>query len=307
MSSLVSLAVIVVAIALVCMVPESPSQTLRNQLFCYRTIAPFRHVEYFPLPLPVSHSAHEVVLDELRYPEDILSSLIDQYTEVCSSLTPTSEELVKFLAHAVAMYVCSDSNHARTSFRNEINTTHKQLNSTVTEVQTLARLYHKIRQDYHTLHSSYSAHVFPLKEDRRQEEKIRLGVVAMERELQRSERILRVVEELENNFLVLATLVGVWDTKVENDSKNTLHVLIKDLCQHIWDRILPRYIRHDITQPRRWDCVWRQQELQKWLRFFHQEFKEHWNELLASVNEGEEKLVINITPEWCERQDTSQQ
>ena len=158
-----------------------------------------------------SVAAHEVVLDELRYPEDILSSLIDQQTEVCSSLTSTSEELVKFLARAATVYACSDSNHARTSFRDEINTTHKQLNSTVAEVQTLARLYYNIRQDYHTLHSSYSAYLFPLKEDRRQEKTIRLGVVAMEREVQRLERILRVVEELEANFLVLATLVGFWD------------------------------------------------------------------------------------------------
>lgn len=307
MTSLVSLAVIVVAIALVCMVPESPSQALRNQLFCYRIIAPFTDVEYFPLPLPVSRSAHEAVLDELRYPEDIISSLIDRHTEVCSSLTFTSEELVKFLARAATVYACCDSNHARTSFRDEINTTHKQLNSTVAEVQALARLYHKIRQDYHTLHSSYSAYVFPLKEDRRQEEKIRLGVVTMEREVQRLERILRVVEELEDNLLVLATLVSVWDTKHENDSNNTLYVSIKDLCQYVWDRILPHYIKHDIIKPRKWDCVWRQQQLQEWLRLFHEVFKEHWNELLATVNEGEEKLVINITTEWCERKDTSQQ
>ena len=305
MNSLVSLAVIVVAVALVCMVPEYLS--LRNQLFCYRIIAPFRDVEYFPLPLPVSLSAHEVVLDELRYPEDILSSLIDQHTQVCSSLTSTSEELVKFLARAATVYACSESIPARTSFRDEINNAHKQLKSTVAEVQTLARLYDKIREDYHTLHSSYIAYVFPLKEDRRQEEKIRLGVVAMEREVQRLELILRVVQELETNLLVLAEQVSSWDTKFENGGNNTLYVLIKDLCQHVWDRLLPRYIKHDITKLRRWDCVWRQMELQEWLSVFHQELKEHWNELLASVDEGEEKLVINITTEWCEQQDTSQQ
>lgn len=305
MNSLVSLPVIVVAVALVCMVPEYLS--LRNQLFCYRIIAPFRDVEYFPLPLPVNRSAHEVVLDELRYPEDILSSLIDQHTQVCSSLTSTSEELVKFPARAATVYACSESIHARASFRDEINNAHKQLNSTVAEVQTLARLYHKIKQDYHTLHSSYIAYVFPLKEDRRQEGKIRLGVVAMEREVQRLELILRVVQESETNLLVLAEQVSSWDTKFENGSNNTLYVLIKDLCQHVWDRLLPRYIKHDITKLRRWDCVWRQKELQEWLSVSHQELKEHWNELLASVDEGEEKLVINITTEWCERQDTSQQ
>ena len=309
MNSLVSLAVIVVAVALVCMVPESPSQdpSLRNQLFCYRIIAPFRDVEYFPLPLSISRSAHEFILDELRYPEEILSSLIDQHTQVCSSLTSTSEELVKFLARAATVYACSESIHARTSFRDEINNAYKQLNSTVAEVQTLARLYDSIREDYHTLHSSYTAYVFPLKEDRRQEEKIRLGVVAMEREVQRLERILRVVQELETNLLLLSERVRSWDTNFENGSNNTLYVLIKDLCQRVWDRSLRRYIKHDLTKLRKWDCVWRQKELQEWLSVFHQELKEHWNELLASVDEGDEKLVINITTEWCERQDTSQQ
>ena len=79
LASLVSLAVIVVAVALVCVFTTYLS--LRNQLFCYRIIAPFKEVEYYPLPLPVSRSAHEVVLNELHYPEDVLSSLVDQHTE----------------------------------------------------------------------------------------------------------------------------------------------------------------------------------------------------------------------------------
>ena len=258
LASLVSLAVIVVAVAFVCMVPESLSVDLpcSNQLYCHRILSLVRQVESFPLPLPVDRSAHGVVLDKLRFPENILSSLVDQHTEVCSSLTSTSETLVKSLAHTATMYACSDSNHAITSFRHEISTTQKQLNSTAAEVQILARHYFKISQDYHTLHASaaealkaaqlsdfqttfiwilpsrlmdsidvYSAYILPLEGKRRQEEETRLGVTALEREVQGLELILRVVQELEHNLRVLATWVS---------------------C-------------------RGQDCVWRQKELQEWL------------------------------------------
>ena len=129
------------------------------------------------------------------------------------------------------MSACSDSNHAITSLRHEINTTQKQLNSTAAQVQTLARHYFKISQGYHTLHVSaaealeaaqlsdfqatfiwiqpsrlvdsidvYSAYILPLEGKRRQEEETRLGVTALEREVQRLELILRVVQDLKHNF-----------------------------------------------------------------------------------------------------------
>ena len=124
LASSVSLAVIVVAVAFVYMEPESLSVDLScsNQLYCHRIFSLVRQVESFPLPLPVYRSAHGVVHDKLRYPENILSSLVDHHTEVCSILTSTSESLVKSLAHTATMYACSDSNHAITSFGHEINT-----------------------------------------------------------------------------------------------------------------------------------------------------------------------------------------
>ena len=51
-----------------------------NLPHCYHILDTARHAEFFPLPLPVNRSAHEVFLNEVRYPEDILSSLIDQHT-----------------------------------------------------------------------------------------------------------------------------------------------------------------------------------------------------------------------------------
>ena len=261
---LVSLAVIVVAVALVCLV--------RNQLFCYRIIAPFKDVEYFPLPLPVSRSAHEVVLGELHYPEDVLSSLIDQHTEVRLIITYTSEELVKSFARAAAMCACPDSNDTRTSFREEINTARKQLSSAVAALRTLAQLYYNIRKDYDTLHSSAveafeAAQLSDYREKRRQQEEIRLGVVALKREVRRLELILRVVQKLQDDLLVLDGRVSSWHAKVERD------------------------------------CFWRQEQLQEWLRDpdWHRSLKQHWNKLLATVDDGEENLAIKITTEWCER------
>ena len=233
LASLVSLAVIVVAVALVCVFESYLS--LRNQQYCYHVLDPVKHVEFFPLPLPVSHSAHEVVLDKLHYPEAVLSSLVDQHTEVCLSLTYTSEELVKSFARAAAMYACPDSNDTRTSFREEINTARKQLSSAATALQSLAQLYYNIRKDYDTLHSSAvdafdPAQLSDYREKRRQEDEIRLGVVALKREVRRLELILRVVQKLQDDLLVLDSRVSSWHAKFEGD------------------------------------CFWRQEQLQEWLR-----------------------------------------
>ena len=151
LACLVSLAVIVVAVTLVYVFETYLS--LKNQQYCYNVLDPVKHVEFFPLPLPVSRSAHEVVLDKLHYPEAVLSSLVDQHTEACLSLTYTSEELVKSFAHAAAMYAYPDSNDTRTSFREEINTARKQLSSAATTLTSLAQLYYNIRKDYDTLHA----------------------------------------------------------------------------------------------------------------------------------------------------------
>ena len=110
---------------------------------------------------------------------------------------------------------------------------------------------------------SHLRDILPLEEKRRQGEETRLGVTALEREVQRLELILRVVQDLEHNLRVLATWVS---------------------C-------------------RGQDCVCRQNKLQEWLGepLFHQPLKDYWNELLASSNEGEKKLPIKVTTEWCER------
>ena len=263
---LVSLAVIVVAVALVCV-----CTSLRNQVFRYRIIAPFKDVEYIPLALPISRSAREVVLDKLHYPDYVLSSLVDQHTEVRLSLTYTSEELVKSFARAAAMYACPDSNDTRTSFREEIITAHKQLSSAAAALQSLAQLYYNIREDYDKLHSSAvqafeAAQLSDYREKRRQQEEIRLGLVALKREVRRLELILRVVQKLQDDLLVLDSRVSSWHAKFDRD------------------------------------CFWRQEQLQEWLRDpdWHYSLKYHWNKLLATVDEGEEKLVIKMTTEWCE-------
>ena len=54
----------------------------------------------------------------------------------------------------------------------------------------------------------YSTYILPLEGKRRQEEETRLGVTALEPEIQRLELILRVVQDLEHNLRALATWVG---------------------------------------------------------------------------------------------------
>ena len=143
------------AVALVCVFAIIRSISEKPVQYCYRILDPVKHVEFFPLPLPISRSAHEVVLDKLHYPEAVLSSLVDQHTEVCLSLTYTSEELVKSFARAAAMYACPDSNDTRTSFREEINTARKQLSSAAAAgPDPSSALLYTSEKTTDTLHSS---------------------------------------------------------------------------------------------------------------------------------------------------------
>ena len=334
---LVSLFVVVLVVALGCMVPNSLSKdlSLSNQLHFYDVLGPASTVKSLPLPLSVNRSAHELVLDRLHSPEWTLSSLIDQHTAVCSVMTFTGEELVKFLASVATVYACPGNNYTTFSFSEETNTAQRQLNSAATRIQALAQRYYPIREDYHKLQSSaveaynaaqlsdyqevlvkfqpwllwkvgidaYSAYVLPLKEKKRQVEEIRLGVVALEREIRRLERILVVVQDLQRTLQQLAASSLEWDAESKADS-NTLYVLIKKIYQDVRVRVSQCYSKHGVTKPRGRDCVWRQKRLQGWLRehiIQNRPLKEHWNELLKSVDKGEENLVINITTEWCER------
>ena len=334
---LVSLSVIVLVVTLGCMVPHSPSEDLflSNQLHCYDVLGSASTVKSLPLPLPVNRNVHELVFARLHYPEGTLSSLIDQHTAVCSIITFTTEELVKFLASAATVYACPSNNYTTLSFSDEINTAREQLSSAATKIQALAHGYYSIREDYNKLHSSaveaykaaelsdyqevlvkfqpwllwkvgidaYSAYVLPLKEKKRQMEEAQLGVVALEREIRRLERILLVVQDLQRILQQLAASSLEWDADSEEDS-NTLYVLINRIYQDVRARVSQCYSKPDVTKPRGRDCVWKQKQLQEWLRehiIQNRLLKEHWNELLKSVDKGEEKLVINITTEWCER------
>ena len=120
------------------------------------------------------------------------------------------------------MYACPNSNDTRTSFREEINTSRKQLSSAAAALKTLAQLYYNIRKDYDTLHSSAveafeAAQLSDYREKRRQQEEIRLGVVALKREVRRLELILRVVQKLHDDLLVLDGRVISWHARVERD------------------------------------------------------------------------------------------
>ena len=321
---LVSLFVVVLVVTLGCMVPDSSSKdlALSNRLDCLRIISPASSVKSLPLPLPVNRSAHELVFDRLHYPEGTLSSLIDQHTAVCSIMTFTGEELVKFLASAATVYACPGNNYTAFSFSEETNTAHRQLSSAATRIQALAHRYYSMREDYHKLQSSaaeaykaaelsdyqevlvkfqpwllwkvgidaYSAYVLPLKEKQRQMEETRLGVVALEREIQRLEQILLVVQGLQRSLHQLAASSLEWDAESEAYS-NTLYVFIKRIYQDVRARVSQCYSKHDVTKSRGRDCVWRQKRLQEWLRehiIRNRPLKDHWNELLKSVGKGEE-------------------
>ena len=109
----------------------------------------------------------------------------------------------------------------------------------------------------------------PFKIKVRKSEEARSGVIALNRESQRLEQIGLVFRELKHIADEFAASITRWDTEFDDDGS-----------------------RQERLQ------VW----LQVWLRekvYQNPRLKELWTELLASVNEKEEDLLIKFTTEWC--------
>ncbi|KAL9125276.1 MAG: hypothetical protein Q9175_008106 [Cornicularia normoerica] len=212
----------------------------------------------FPLPHRINTTVHEAVLNEVRDSET-LSNLILTRSEVCSSLNVTSRELIGRFACATKMYSYSDSKHAELTFLDEITVAHKQLSYTVSNVSYLSNLYHSIGPAYYTLVSAavealeavqlsdfkrfaISAQPFSFKmagldatklywdpwiEKAKKLKEARLGIVVLEREMQRLEQIAQMVQEVDRNFERLPAAVVQGDKKWLEQKRDQLFAVVE--------------------------------------------------------------------------------
>ena len=276
-----------------------------QEVDCYWILLSASLVKSFSLPLPVDETAHRTVLNAVGWvePEVQLSSLVNGRSLVCSQLSASvsfGEEFVKQLA-----YTCSDRKYTDLSFNKAIRETRQQLESTLTHLNDLAAHYASMEDDYNKLRLStaqalrkgllsptkvwfmrnqpqdlirwrvridfYKWWGLPWKEKIRKSDEAESGMAALNRESQRLEQIRLVIQELKRSVELLTGGVNQWYTEFNDDG-------------------IPR-----------------QKRMQNWFHqhiYSNQDLWKLWMKLsMKSVNDPEERLLINITPDWCKRQD----
>ena len=269
---------------------------------CYRILTPASFIKSFPLPDPINKTAHQVVLNEIGWPEPdrLLSSLVNRRSLVCSHLSASISSIQDFVKHLA--YTCSESKYRNMAFYDTIRVTHQQFELTLIEIDGLAALYASMKDSYHKLSSSatealkkgqlsdreqtliknqpsnlkshgidfYRWWGLPFREKVRKSEAARSGITALNRESQTLEQIGLVFRELKRSVELLIVSVTQWDTELDDDG-------------------IPR-----------------QERLQEWFQqniHQNQKLEKLWFKLLELVDDEEERLLIEITPDWCRQRD----
>ena len=279
---------------------------------CLRIVSSASSLERFPLPHRVDVRAHEDILNlnELLNLE-MLTYLNHTHSAVCSTLATTTQALVRYVSNATKIYNSSRSGYTTDAFYTDTLVVSEQLRIAASHVNRFAEAYYTLQEDYYALmytteeafkqgqlrgltkflvyaqprgllqrlglFDAHEAYLDPLEEKARKMEKARLGVVALDRELQRVVQIEQVVGEVEHSLQLLATAVRDTETGSQHHSGKS-----KKGHQSI------------------------QKQLKKWYRqhiIQNRQLKENWIELLASVDRGEkeEELEMKISTEWCPR------
>ena len=274
-----------------------------QQSLCHHILVPASYVKRFPLLKLINEIAHKRVLNEIGWlqPDKQLSSLANGRSLVCSQIRASVPLIYDFVRQLA--YTCSESKSTDATFNDTVKATYQQFEKTLTEIDGLAALYAKMKDDYDTLSLSadealrkcrlgfiknrliagqpqYLSYFFnisfyklwwlPLKDKCRKSEEVRSGVIALKRESQRLDQIGLIFQELKRSVKLLTGPVNQWDTELSGDG-------------------IPR-----------------QEQLQKW---FHKSIHQNpnmgklWLELSELIENGEEQLSIEIKPDWCKQRE----
>ena len=251
-------------------------------------------LDTFPLPHPVDERRHKDLLNE-RFP-GILNDLVRARSNVCSSLMARSQKLNQHLAKATKIFFCSNSDYTASAFLTDITVAHEQLSLADSQIDSLADLYYSVRERYYTLdataaealdqarldnrteffcflrywmdpwfgHDAHATYYYPLKQNLREIEQIRSGMVVLEREIQRLEKIKLVIKDVVHILQDLAIALTQWMTK--SPSRDSIQQWLREWFQ-----------QHFVLNGR---------------------LKEIWSELLMSVDKREQRLALAIATEW---------
>ena len=206
-----------------------------------------------------------------------------------------------FIRQLACIY--SESKSTDATFNDTVKANYQQFEKTLTEIDGLAALYAKMKDDYNTLSLSaeealtkcqlgiikkrliagqpqYLSYFFsidfyklwwlPLKDKCRKSEEVRSGVIALKQESRRLDQIGLIFQELKRSVKLLTGPVNQWDTELNGDG-------------------IPR-----------------QEQLQKWFHksiYQNPKLRKLWLELFELIENGEEQLSIEIKPDWCKQRE----
>ena len=286
---------------------------------CLRILNSIQSLKTFPLPYPIDEKAYGDILEEIGHPE-LVTRLLHSRSDANALLAATAKKLVRFITRATQVYTRSTSEYTNHDFHGDIQIMRQQIREAKSHIRGFLDLYGTVRDDYYTfdaitakeLHDGQLSdaqewwvcqrppvspriggfdankkYLAPIEEKARRREKARLAVITWERDTQRLEQILRIIQEGERILQQLAGSLTQWETTY-GPSSTTSWALQRSLGDLIKKK---SEVRRD---PR-----------QRWLREWFEQLiansggKESWKELLMFM-ESSEQIKIEINIEWCQ-------
>ena len=301
---------------------------------CWGILQSATIVNKFPHPLEVNRSAHQAAHMSLDFPHERIEPLIGIRSEVVEKLMFMRAAFVKHVPNTIYMFYQPDRKEALAIVRGDIVSAHNYLKEAAAQVEVLTDYYNGMRAAYNGLHASARAELYHAQMNDKQEgfvkwwsdlvsffhghtseykgrlgeasqrvEEADSGLVALREEVQRLERINRVMNEVVRILRVMLELIdkGAFGENNRGDCELGPN-RIRPKAWLIW--ILQRLRITIVPKAKGGYC--QPSLLTAFQRHIleNRSLKRYWKELDQSTKEGEESLTIDIKPDWCKSIET---
>lgn len=283
---------------------------------CLWFINSIKSVKHFPFPHPIDGETYGVILRELQRPS-MLGQLIDARSDSCSTLNTTINRLLVLVAKGARIYTRFPSQGTVVTLREEINTTHEQLDEAISMLGAFAGLYDSLGVDYRALNASAveafeeaqlnrtqtfwleqeplirqwwtsfnasQAYLVPLQEKSRKREQAHSALVAWKRETERLEQISEVLRGIDNLIQHFAESLPQRGTRWSG---------LRGLGQWV-GAVKPRGMR---DSDEKWLRTWFRRQMAN-----NDQLREAGTQLVKGASDEEEVYVVDLNPDWCQRE-----
>ena len=214
------------------------TETDHLQIVVYVKIFCFLHY-------PINRRLHEVVLEQLRYPEKFPLVLRD-HADVYSTLVNTTQEVSGFIANASQICNLTPSEYDNITFYYNIHVAREQMSLAASQINRLAGIYDSVREEYYVLNITTAEAFrkvqlsiseawwianrpldlkwttgFRVSEERAKRSKeARSRVTAWERETRRLDRIITIIQKADEILQNLPDSLDQWNPEIKDHSHN---------------------------------------------------------------------------------------